>query len=102
MVYRPLDKGDPNLAFRPQELREEKAAYVVRVPRSEQQLIEAVQKLLEEQQRLYEQENAGLPRLHFDRHLYQPLLVGMGDKAQIVPPGLNDNEARFVRDLRDY
>ncbi len=102
MVYRPLDKGDPNLAFRPQEVREEKAAYVVRVPRSEQQLIEAVQKLLEEQQRLYEQENAGLPRIHFDRHLYQPLLVGMGDKAQIAPPGLNDNEARFVRDLRDY
>jgi len=102
MIYRPLDKNDPNLGFRPQGLREEKAGYVVQVPRSEQQLIEAVQKLLAEQERLYQQENAGLPRIHFDRHLYQPLLVEMPEKAQMLPPGLQESEARFVRDLRDY
>ena len=102
MVYRPLSKEDPNLNFRPQGAREDKAGYVVRVPRSEQQLIEAVQKLLAEQERLYQQENAGLLRIHFDRHLYQPLLVEMPEKAQIIPPGLHESEARFVRDLRDY
>ncbi|MBC7077956.1 MAG: hypothetical protein H5T92_06600 [Synergistales bacterium] len=102
MIYRPLDKSDPNLGFRPQSVREEKAGYVVRIPRSEQQLVEAVQALLQEQQRLYEQENAGLPRIHFDRHLYQPLLVDMPGKAQIIPPGLKESEARFVRDLREY
>ncbi len=102
MVYRPLDQNDPNLSFRPQGVREDKAGYVVRIPRSEQQLVEAVQRLLAEQERLYEQENAGLPRIHFDRHLYQPLLVDMPDKAQIVPPGLKESEARFVRDLREY
>ncbi|HWP82432.1 MAG TPA: DEAD/DEAH box helicase family protein [Bacteroidota bacterium] len=102
MVYRPLDKNDPNLGFRPQGVREEKAAYVVRIPRSEEQLVKAVQTLLKKQQRLYEQENAGLPRIHFDRHLYQPLLVEMPNKAQMVPPGLKESEARFVRDLRDY
>jgi hypothetical protein len=102
MVYRPLDENDPNLAFRPEGVREKKSAYVVKVPRSERQLVEAIQKLLEEQQRLYEQENAGLARIHFDRHLYQPLLVEMADKAQMVPPGLNESEAQFVRDLRDY
>jgi hypothetical protein len=102
MIYRPLSKEDPNLNFRPQGVSEEKAAYVVRVPRSEQHLIEAVQKLLAEQDRLYQQENNGLPRIHFDRHLYQPLLVAMPEKAQMVPPGLQESEACFVHDLRDY
>jgi len=102
MVYRPLDQNDPNLSFRPQGVREEKAGYVVRIPRSEQRLVEAVQALLEEQKRLYEQENAGLPRIHFDRHLYQPLLVDVPERAQMVPPGLKESEARFVRDLREY
>jgi len=102
IIYRPLSKEDPNLNFRPQGVSEAEAAYVVRVPRSEQCLIEAVQKLLAEQERLYQQENADLPRINFDRHLYQPLLVAMPDKVQIVPPGLQESEARFVRDLRDY
>ncbi|WP_210756802.1 hypothetical protein [Caldichromatium japonicum] len=102
MVYRPLDRDDPNLSFRPPGVNEKRAGYVVRVPRSEQQLVEAVRKLLEEQERLYQQENAGLPRIHFDRHIYQPLLVDMPEKAQIAPPGLKDSEARFVRDLREY
>ena len=102
MVYRLLSKDDPNLGFRPQGVREDKAGYVVKVPRSEQQLVEAIQDLLQAQQRLYQQENAGLPRIHFDRHLYQPLLVDMPDKAQIVPPGLNQSESKFVCDLRDY
>jgi len=102
MVYRPLDRDDPNLGFRPPGIAEDKPGYVVKVPRSEQQLVEAVRKLLEEQERLYQQENAGLPRIHFDRHIYQPLLVDMPEKAQIAPPGLKDSEARFVRDLREY
>lgn len=102
LVYRPLDASDPNLDFRPPGMREERASYVVRIPPSEQHLVEAVQALLQEQQRLYEQENAGLPRIHFDRHIYQPLLVDMPAKAQFVPPGLKDSEACFVRDLRDY
>lgn len=102
MVYRPLDASDPNLDFRPQGVREEKAGYVIRIPRSEERLVKDVQALLEAQKRLYKQENAGLPRIHFDRHLYQPLLVDTPDNAQIVPPGLNESEARFVRDLREY
>jgi len=75
---------------------------VVRIPRSEQQLVEAVQKVLNDQKRLYQQENADLPRIHFDRHIYQPLLVDMAEKVQMVPPGLKESEARFVRDLRAY
>jgi len=104
MVYRPLDESDPNLGFNRGLVREKpaRAYYVVKVRRSEQQLVEAIRKLLDEADRLYRQENAGLPRIHFDRHLYQPLLVEMADKAQMIPPGLNESEARFVRDLKDY
>lgn len=43
-----------------------------------------------------------LPSIHFDRHLYQPLLVERGDKVRSRPPGLNDGERRFVEDMRAY
>ena len=43
-----------------------------------------------------------MPGIHFDRHLYQPLLVERGDKIRSEPPGLNDGERRFVEDLREY
>jgi hypothetical protein len=103
MVYRPLDKNDPNLGFNRGLVREKPGAvYVVKLRHSEQQLVEEIQKLLKEADRLYQQENAGLPRIHFDRHLYQPLLVEMTDKAQMIPPGLKESEAQFVRDLKDY
>jgi hypothetical protein len=43
-----------------------------------------------------------LPRIHFDRHLYQPLLIERGDRIKSDPPGLNASEQRFVRDIRDH
>ena len=45
-----------------------------------------------------------MPRLHFDRHLYQPLLLEYGDEDDIktTPPALNKSEKQFVTDLRDY
>ena len=103
MVYRPLDESDPNLGFNRGLVREKPAAaYVVKVRRSEKQLVEDIQKLLGEAQRLYQQESEELPRIHFDRHLYQPLLVEQADKVQMTPPGLKPSEAQFVRDLKDY
>ena len=73
MEYRPLDEDDPNLAFNRGVAREDRPAYVVQVRRSDRALIEAIQKLLEEEKRLREEENQGLPRIAFDRHLYLPL-----------------------------
>ena len=101
LMYRKLDENDPNLLFLPPGVSERKACYVVSIPRSEQQLVEAVQKLLEDEQRLRGQENGDLPRLNFDRHIYIPLLL---EKAgvQVSPPALTPSEARFVRDLKDY
>lgn len=102
LEYRTLDENDPNLDFKPEGIGEEKAAYVVKVPRTEEKLIEEIQKLLEEADRLYRQESTELPRIYFDRHLYLPLLVENSDKLKSIPPALNTSETKFVRDLRDY
>jgi hypothetical protein len=103
LEYRTLDETDLNLSFNRGVARAKtEPAYVVKVRHSDKQLIEAIQKLLVESRRLYEQENAGLPRIYFDRHLYLPLLVEQADKMQSVPPALKPSEARFVRDLKTY
>ena len=103
MVYSTLDETDPNLNFNRAMVREREASrYVVKIQRSEAALVSAVQKLIDEVDRVYKEETGKLPRIHFDRHLYQPLLVEHGDKVSITPPGLKDSEAQFVRDLKNY
>jgi hypothetical protein len=52
--------------------------------------------------RLYKQETNELPRLHFDRHLYLPLLLKRSNKLTFVPSGLEESETQFVGDLKDY
>jgi len=90
MVYGELGTDDPN--FRD---------YLLRIPRSEAELIAAVKKLIDEGKRIYEAETRELPNVHFDRHLYQPLLVERGDRVKSDPPGLLPSEERFVRDVRE-
>lgn len=42
-----------------------------------------------------------LPRIYFDRHLYNPLLYqSTSMNMKISPPGLNPGEAQFIEDLR--
>jgi len=103
MVYRTLDESDPNLSFNWGFVKErESGGYVVNIQRSERELISAVEKLIDEVDRLYAEETRKLPRIHFDRHLYQPLLVEHGDKVKMAPQGLNESEAQFVRDMKEY
>ncbi|HUV37465.1 MAG TPA: DEAD/DEAH box helicase family protein [Patescibacteria group bacterium] len=103
MVYKTLDENDPNLSFNRGIVRErEFSRYVVKVARSESELVDAVRKLIDDVDRLYEEEAGKLPRIHFDRHLYQPLLIEHGDKVRMIPPGLNEGEARFVSGLKEY
>src|SRR4030065_2787679 len=47
-------------------------------------------------------ENENLPRIHFDRHLYLPLLLKKGDVLTADPPLLEESEVRFVRDLKAF
>jgi hypothetical protein len=91
MVYGTLTVKDPNFQD-----------YTVSIPRAEAELIAAVKKLIDEGTRIYQDVKCELPNIHFDRHLYQPLLIERGDKIKSDPPGLNDSEQRFVRDMRDY
>jgi len=102
MEYRPLAENDPNLAFNLERVSDSKPAYIVKVRRSDKDLVHAIQKLLEEAGRVYHEEDQELPRIHFDRHLYLPLLVEVTDKLKTIPPALTQSEAQFVRDLRDY
>ena len=100
MVYKPLDERDPNFSFSREP--EKTGQYVVSIRQSEVELIEEIEKLIGEGERLYEKETEELPRLHFDRHLYQPLLIERGDKVKSVPPALNQGEQQFVKAVKNW
>ena len=103
MVYRTLDESDPNLSFGRDLVRESKpGGYVVNIQRSESALVSEIEKLIDDVEQLYSKEEGKLRRIHFDRHLYQPLLIEYGDKVRMTPPGLNESERQFVQDLKDY
>src|SRR5262249_17848447 len=91
MIYAPLVKDDPNFCD-----------YVIKVPRSDPALVMTIKEIIDEGKRIYKQWIAQLPNVHFDRHLYQPLLVQKGGRVKTAPPGLNDSEQRFVEDLKAY
>jgi hypothetical protein len=91
MVYKVLDAADPNFQD-----------YTIKISRAKATLIAAVQKLIEEGEKIYKQQVTELPAIHFDRHLYQPLLVGRGDDVRSAPPGLSESERKLVDDLRAY
>ena len=75
--------------------------YIVSVPTSEDDLIQQLEQLINDCRALYETEDATLPRIHFDRHLYQPLLLE-DERIELSPPGLVESERRFVSDIREY
>ena len=100
LAYRKLDHGDDNFRFNFAE-EENKGSYIIRVPRDKEELIERVEELIEECTKIYEDDRDDLPRIHFDKHLYQPLLVE-ADGVTSSPPGLQESESKFVADLRDY
>ncbi|MBU1474153.1 MAG: restriction endonuclease subunit R, partial [Acidobacteria bacterium] len=103
MVYKTLDENDPNLSFHKGSVRDHTSCgYIVNIKRSESAFVSEIEKLIADVDKLYSQETRELPRIHFDRHLYQPLLVDYGDKVRMTPPGLNESEKKFVLDLKDY
>jgi len=102
MTYEPLTVKDDN--FQP---------YRVSVPRLDPKLVKAVHDIIEEARKLSrkpkpEKLYAGqgtleLPNIHFDRHLYQPLLIAKkGGEIKCSPPALNEGERQFVEDLRSF
>ena len=99
-VYQTLDEHDPNFTFNIGDDVAE-GQYIVSVPRDNTTLIADIQQLIADCNALYGAENGQLPRIHFDRHLYQPLLVSNNGTTS-VPTGLAASERKFVADLRDF
>ena len=109
MNYREVDDSDPTLILNvdtavvatPDALQQ--SHYVVSVPREEASLRDQIVELIDQQGKLYQQELGELARIHFDRHLYQPLLIkGSNPAVAVSPPPLNESETRFVSELRDF
>lgn len=95
MTYQSLDRDDANLI----------GAYEARVKRSAP--AEFLQELREmcNDPTLYQGDDGFPARVHFDRHLYLPLLLEEQSDDQVVkyiPPGLNEGEFEFVKKLREY
>ncbi|MCY3554475.1 MAG: DEAD/DEAH box helicase family protein [Gemmatimonadetes bacterium] len=102
MIYKILDEHDPNLRFNHLYSSDGKGQYIVSVRRSEDSMIEEIENLISGNDRIYQEESAELPRLHFDRHLYQPLLIEQNEKVKSTPPALTKSERAFVTDLKEY
>ena len=66
--------------------------------------IEKIRKLINDVDKIYERDIAEIPTLHFDRHLYTPLVVYSEYKEYIksIPAKLNKGETKFVKKLRNY
>ena len=101
LVYKTLDEHHSNFRF---NIREDGGVgrYIVRVPQSETQLIPEIKQLIADCNALYNSDRSVLPRIHFDRHLYQPLLVENEGRITTSPAGLTGSEQRFVKDLKEH
>lgn len=91
-----LTKDDSNLDF--------KDGYQLRIAlreESDKQFAEQIHALVERAEEIYKQDVQNFPNIHFDHHLYQPLLVD-DERIEMTPSGLNEGEKKFVADLRTY
>lgn len=91
MIYAPLKKDDENFQN-----------YVVKVPRSDKDLLKSIHEAIEEWKKFQKLLRSDLPNIHFDRHLYQPLLIAKGNQNKSIPPSLNDSERKFVDELKQF
>lgn len=90
-----LAKENENLAY---------GHYTLRIRKDRKKEIREIKRLIEQADRLYEEDIEEIPTVHFDRHLYTPLVLYRKEKDYIksIPPGLNEGEAEFIKMLRNY
>ena len=100
MTYQRLDASDPNFQFNIGE-GDTVGKYVIKSPRDNPALAQQIEQLIADCNSLYRRDQGALPRINFDRHLYQPLLVEANGVTS-SPPGLQKSEHEFVEDLRNY
>ena len=90
-----LTKQDANLAH---------GSYTLKIPKDRKGEIDKIRQLLKQADKLYQEDVAEIPTIHFDRHLYTPLVVygERRDFIKSVPQKLNEGETKFVRELKSY
>jgi hypothetical protein len=94
LVYKTLNENDKNLISR----------YEAQVKRSARAFLQTLRDMCGDPA-LYQEEDDKVPRVHFDRHLYLPLVLEDQEEDPVVtysPPGLNPGERDFVKALRAY
>jgi Type III restriction enzyme, res subunit len=76
-------------------------AYKLTVPEN---LVTQVQAIIDNSSHLNSQDvSLPLPRLHFDSHLYNPIMVkSAGVELSVSPTALVDSERRFISDLKTF
>jgi hypothetical protein len=80
--------------------------YTIRT--SSEELIKGLEAFLKKPKALYKGDGGKpLPRLYLDQHLFSPILLSPEDYKElegmtISPPGLQKEEAKFIRDLREF
>ena len=100
MSYQILDECDENFQLNVGE-KGDTSRYIVRAPRRDVAVVEEITQLIADCNALYDEDQGALPRIRFDQHLYQPLLVEASGITS-SPLGLQESERTFVADLRDY
>jgi len=100
MIYQKLERNNPNLKFNT-DLGESDANYTVKVPASQKEIVAEIKRLTQLDD-LYKSDGDQPPRIIFDRHLYQPLLIEHIGEITASPPPLNKGEFTFIKDLRNY
>lgn len=102
--YRRIEAKNSQLSFLIKEDENLIDYYTLRIPEDKKKEVGEIRKLVQQVEQLYEKDLDEIPTIHFDKHLYTPLVVYRKDKDFIKtePPKLNEGETNFVSQLRDY
>ncbi|MBE0426006.1 MAG: DEAD/DEAH box helicase family protein [Nitrospirae bacterium] len=98
-----LVKEDENLAYGEYTVKIEIPADK-KEQKERQKFIKKIKGFVKNIEKLYQDDLKEFPRIHFDRHLYTPLLLYKKDKDFIktIPTQLNEGEFEFIGCLRNY
>ncbi|MBM7581854.1 superfamily II DNA or RNA helicase [Caldicoprobacter guelmensis] len=88
--------------------KEGSKGYMIQVDKRERQIINHVKKLISDFKNLLDEQDDDkvLPRLYFETHLFVPILLKKKikdeEKIKLSPEGLNESEAKFLKDLKSF
>lgn len=92
LIIEPLTREDENLNF---------GDIILKIPKT---IADEFRNFLKNLEKIYEVNMEEIPTIHFDKHLYTPLVIYKKGKENIksIPVKLNKGETKFVEDLRIF